>query len=462
MNINNYDVIWNYLATFLKIASAVILFPFILNKLPSETIGIWNIFITITSLAAILDFGFSSTFSRNISYVFTGVTELKIKGHEEILNNNLKVDYSLLKVVIETMKWFYFRVAVLLFIIYISIGSFYVNSLLANFSGSVQEIFISWGIVCILSTYNLYTLYYDSLLIGKGLIKKSKQITILGHITYLVTAIILIQLGFGLIAIVSSQALSIIIIRSLSFKTFFSKEMLQNLAKADIRPKYEILKIISPNAIKIGLTSLGGFMVNKSSLIIGSLFLTLEQIASYGITIQIIGLIGSISTIYLTTFQPKIARFRILKDNKSIKSIYVKGHLFIILTFLLGGTFTSLFGHWILNFIGSDTNLIEVQLIILALIVAFLEINHSSAGTILLSKNEVPFFKASLISGFITIILLIIIFTNFNLGIITMIIAPGIAQALYQNWKWPIEVINELNLTIKDYLKIFEFIKVRS
>jgi O-antigen/teichoic acid export membrane protein len=209
MKTNNRDVIWNYLATFLKIASAVILFPFILNKLSPEIIGFWNIFITITSLAAILDFGFSSTFSRNVSYIFSGVKELKVKGYEEISNNNSEVDYSLLKVVIETMRWFYLRAAILLFIIFSLIGTYYIYILLENFSGNVTEVLISWGIVCLLSTYNLYTLYYDSLLVGKGLIKESKQITILGHTTYLLTAIILIQLEFGLIAIVSSQALSI-------------------------------------------------------------------------------------------------------------------------------------------------------------------------------------------------------------------------------------------------------------
>lgn len=453
MNTNNFDVIWNYLATFFKIASAVLLFPFILNKLPSETVGIWNVFITITSLAAILDFGFSSTFSRNISYVFTGVKELKVKGYEKVVDNNSHIDYSLLRALIETMKWFYLRVALLLLIIFSLIGTYYVSNLLKNFSGDVSEIYISWIIVCLLSTYNLYTLYYDSLLIGKGLIKRSKQITILGHISYLITAIILIQLGFGLIAIVSSQAISIFIIRWLSYRTFFTKKLLKNILKANTRSKKEILNVVSPNAIKIGLTSLGGFMVNKSSIIIGSLYLTLEQIASYGITIQLIGLMSSLATIYLTTFQPKIARLRVLNDNDSIKSIYVKGQFFIILTYILGGTVICCFSSWALEFIGSKTNLIEVKFIFLAIIVAFLETIHSSAGTILLSKNEVPFFKASILSGLFTVIMLIVLFVNLELGILTLIIAPGFTQAIYQNWKWPLEVIKDLNLTISDYFK---------
>ena len=184
------------------------------------------------------------------------------------------------------MKWFDLRMAGLLFIIYSTLGTYYIYSLLNGYSGDETEVYISWAILCVI-IYNLYTLYYDSLLIGKGLIKKSKQILILGHILYLITAAVLIVLDYGLIAIVSAQAISVFIIRWLSFNAFFTKEVLGKIAKVKSKSK-EIFKAIYPNAIKIGLTSLGGFMVNKSAIIIGSLYLSLEEIASYGISIKLI------------------------------------------------------------------------------------------------------------------------------------------------------------------------------
>ena len=223
MNIKNEDVIWNYLATFLKIASSVLLFPFILNMMSPEMVGIWTVFVTINALAALLDFGFSSTFSRNVSYVFSGVKKLK-KGYE-IVNDDLSaIDYGLLKGLINAMKWFYLRMAVLLFIIYSTLGTYYIYSLLNGYSGDETEVYISWAILCVIISYNLYTLYYDSLLIGKGLIKKSKQILILGHILYLITAAVLIVLDYGLIAIVSAQAISVFVIRWLSFNAFLRKK----------------------------------------------------------------------------------------------------------------------------------------------------------------------------------------------------------------------------------------------
>ena len=85
---------------------------------------------------------------------------------------------------------------------------------------------------------------------------------------------------------------------------------------------------------------------------------------------------------------------------------------------------------------------------------SFLETNHSIAGGILLTKNEVPFFKAGIISGIATIVLLFVFLHFTNLGILAMILAPAVSQLLYQNWKWPMEVHSELKITYIDIYKI--------
>jgi O-antigen/teichoic acid export membrane protein len=454
MHITKSDVLWNYGATFLKIASSILLFPIILRMMPSETVAIWTIFITITAFANLLDFGFSSSFTRNITYVFSGVKSLKSSGFETIGKEIVQVDYGLLKGVISSMKWFYGRVAVILFFFLITLGTYYIYTILHNYKGQKDEVYISWIILCILSTYNLYTLYYDSLLQGKGLVKRSKQILIAGQTVYLIIATVLIILGNGLIAIISAQASSIIIVRYLSYQAFFTKEIKQKLLIAMTRSKKEILNAISPNAVKIGLTSLGSFMVQRSAIVIGSLYLPLIDIASYGITMQLIGVIAGLAGIYTATHQPKIAQLRVLNKKDEIKEIYIIGQYVSFLTFLIGGIGLIFIGVWCLNIIGSKTLLIPNMMILVLLVIQLLENNHAVAGGILLSKNEVPFFKASILSGTGTVILLYILFNITDLGIWSMIVAPGFAQAIYQNWKWPMVVIHELNISAKDFISI--------
>jgi len=450
MQIGRRDIYWNYAATFLKIASAVLLLPFILRMMPTEMVGIWSVFMTITTFSALLDFGFNPSFARNVTYVFSGVSKLKVEGFETVTKENQDIDYGLLKGLINAMRWFYLRMAIILFLLLTTLGTYYIHSLLEKYNGNHQEVYVAWAILCIINTYNLFTLYYDSLLQGKGLVKRSKQIVIIGNVVYLSIAAGLILNGYGLVAIVTAQASSVIIVRWLSYHSFFTSELKQLLIKTKPRLKKEVLNAIYPNALKMGLTSLGGFMVQRSALIIGSLYLTLDQIASYGITMQLIAVIGGLASIYIATFQPKIAQLRVEQNMPAIKELYLQGQIVLLATYFAGGVTLLLSGEWALSLINSKTHLMPLWLITLALVLSFIESNITVAGGILLSKNEVPFFKASLISGMFIVIGLLTFFKLFHWGLFIMIIIPILVDLSYQAWKWPMEVIKELNIILKD------------
>lgn len=450
MQITRTDVYWNYAATFLRIAAAALLLPFILRMMPAEMVGIWSVFMTITAFASLLDFGFSQSFTRNVTYVFSGVSNLKAQGFESVLNENQTIDYGLLKGMISAMRWIYLRTSIILFLILATIGTWYIHSLLHDYKGDTLEVYISWGILCTINTYNLYTLYYDSLLQGKGLIKRSKQIVIAGQTIYLIIASILIIAGFGLIAIVSAQASSVIIVRWLSHRSFFTYEIKQKLKETATRQKDEVLKAIYPNAFKIGLTSIGGFMVQRSAIIIGSMYLSLEEIASYGITMQLIAVVASLAGIYTSTYQPKIAQLRVEQNIPAIKELYIKGQFVLVITYIIGGLGLLLFGEWGMKLISSQTQLMPFWLIIIALILSSEQSNLIIAGGILLSKNEVPFFKAAIISGASIVFGLIVFFLLFDWGLLIMLLVPLIVDVSYQTWKWPIEVKKELTISIED------------
>lgn len=443
-NIGRKDVVWNYVATFFQIGAGVILLPFILKMMSSETVGIWTVFSTITSLVSLLDFGFNPSFTRNISYIYSGVKELKKSGIAEI-SEDKNMDFRLLKGAISAMRWFYSRVSVFVLIILLLFGSFYIQHVLKSYAGNKFDAYGAWVLLCVINAYNLYTLYYDSLLQGKGLIKKSKQIMIIGQCVYLLVAIVLIYMGEGLIAIVAAQSLSIVIKRLLSYKVFFSKDLKLKLASINSVDKRQIINAIFPNAFKLGLTSIGGFLVNKSAIIIGSLFLTLDTIAAYGITMQIISILMGLAGVYFLSYLPKLAQYRANNNNFAIKQLYYKSVFVQLLIYVVGGTMFLFAGNWALSLIGSQTKLLGAGMVLLALFISFLESNHSLAASFLLAKNEVPFFIPSLCSGFFALILLWLLLSYSDFGLWSLILAPGIAQAVYQNWKWPMVLIKELN-----------------
>ncbi len=441
--IGRKDVIWNYLATFFQIGAGLILLPFILKMLPSESVGIWSIFTTITSFTFLLDFGFSPSFTRNITYIFSGVNELKKDGILEVESFN-GVNYSLLKGVIYAMRYFYTIISLILLALLLSIGTKYFITVIADYSGDRVDAIIAWFVLCLLNAYNLYTQYYDSLLIGKGLIKVSKQIRVVGQIVYLVIALLLILLGHGLVAIVSAQAISIVIKRILSYKVFFTIEMKSMLNGVKSVNKKKIIGAIYPNAVKLGISSIGGLLITQSAVIIGSTFLSLNDIASYGITNQVVLTISSLAAVYFQSFIPKISEYRIQSNYDMLKKKYISGLLMMILVFLLSGVAFVLFGGPILSFIKSETHLLPSSMIIVLLFFAFLEKNNSLASSFLLANNEVPFYKASFLSGVATVILLYLSLGVFNMGLWGLILAPGFVQMTYQYWKWPLMAVKQL------------------
>ena len=460
--INRKDIFWNYTATFFKLFSSLLLIPLILHKMTSNVVGIWNIFLTISSFLALVDFGFNSTFTRNITYIFSGVQQLTATGHETYIDG-LGYNKSLLKGTIKAMQKFYLRLSGVIFIILITFGTIYIRQILKTYTGNHFEIYIAWVLFVLINTYNLYTLYYEALLLGAGLIKRSKQIIIIGQVLYLAAASVLILLGFNLIAIVAAQVLSVITVRYFSYKTIFTPTFNKSISECKENDSKEIFKSIVPNAVKMGLTSLGGFMVQKSAILIGSLFLTLSEIASYGVTVQIINVIATIALIYHTTYLPKITQLRVLGDTHKISVLYIKGKIIYAALFLIGAILFYNVGSYLLHLIKSNTTLVSSTVMIFLLIIAFIENNIIMASNIILTKNEVPFYKASIASGFLIVLFLFLSFKFTQFGILSMVIVPLVVDIAYQGWKWPLDVIKELGITLVHFKQVsFELLTINS
>lgn len=442
-HIGKREIAWSYVGTAFMIGAGVILLPFILHKMPQETVGIWNIFQTITALVLLLDFGFRPTFARNISYIFSGVKSLQRNGVAHT-TSEAAVDYSLLKGTLLAMKRFYRWMALAVFALLATAGTAYFYYILQKYSGDRQDALIAWILLIAINCYNLYTFYYEALLTGKGYVKRAQQINMLGQAVYLALAIGLIYAGFGLTAIVASQLISTVIRRILTYRVFFTPELKANIELVEPQEPKAILSAISPNAIKIGLTQLGGFMVNKSAILIGSAFLTLEQVACYGITIQVMDILARCATVFYQSYLPKLAQCRAENDLNGLKRYYILCTGSLLAVYAVGSVAWIFLGNWALDIIQSQTHFVPTAMLMVMLLISTLEHNHAVSAGFIMADNKIPFFIPSLVSGAATVLLLWIFLSPLQMGIWGLILAPGIAQLAYQNWKWPSVVIKEL------------------
>lgn len=442
-DIGKREIAWSYAGTAFMIGAGVILLPFILHKMPQETVGIWNIFQTITFLVLLLDFGFRPSFARNISYIFSGVKTLQKEGVAHT-DSDSEVDYGLLKGTLIAMQRFYRYIAIGVFGLLATIGTAYLCYILRKYNGDHQDAMIAWLLLIAINCYNLYTFYYDALLTGKGYIKRSQQINMIGQAIYIALAIGLIYAGFGLTAIVGSQLISTVIRRVMMYRVFYTPELNAHLETAVPNEPKEILSAITPNAIKVGLTQLGGFLVNKAAMLIAPVFVSLELVACFGITVQVMDILARCATVFYQSYTPKLAQCRAENDLDGLKRYYTLCIGSLIAVYIVGGIVWVFCGPWALDLIGSQTQFVPTAMLCVMLVISLLEQNHATSAGFIMADNKIPFFIPSLLSGAATIILLWIFLSPLQLGLWGMILAPGIAQLAYQNWKWPSVVIKEL------------------
>jgi len=452
--INKKDVIWGYLAQFFSIASGIIVLPLILRMLSAEEIGMNYLMLTIGSLVALFDFGFSPQFGRNITYVFSGAQELKKEG---IINacSETGINYRLLSTMIATAKFVYRRLALFSLVIMLTLGSLYIYRITNGFT-NINNSFFIWLVYSLSVFFNIYYTYYSSLLIGKGMIMESRKALVYSRVIYIILVFLFLFLEFGLLGIAIANLIAPFINRMISHFYFFTKELKKEINRFDIskEEKINLFQIIWHNAQKMGLVVISTYAIRKSSLFFAGLFLPLKDIASYGLMLQLGELILIVSSTLFTIYAPKFASLRVLNNtDKLFKELAFTMNIYYIL-FILGFICLVIFVPWLLFLVKSNTVLPAVNIFVLYLLIVFLEGNHSNFASYILSGNSVPFVKQSLLAGGAIIIGSFFSLKYTTLGILGLVLVQGICQLAYANWKWPYVVCKEFHNNFLSFIGI--------
>lgn len=450
MNIGKKDAAWNFVATLLKIGSGLIVLPIIMRYVSREEYGIWTIFLSYSALMNLVDFGFSNSFTRSVTYIFSGARTLQKEG----LNADHfepGVDYNLLKSSISAMQYYYMRIALVFFLFVAGFGSWHLETVLSSAHLLERhDIWIYWALFVCITSYQLYTYYYDALMMGRGYVQRQKQIIVLTQLVNIMIIVIFVLLGFGLGAMVFGLALSVPLGRVLSKKSFYDRHIRSKIQEACAQDRMQIIKTLSVNSVKLGFTLIGGFLVVRASVLIGSIYLPLADIAAFGLTRQLADVVVSVSSVWFQAFYPQITHYRTQQNLVQVKRLYIQSWWFFVVIFVAGTVAILGMGNPVLAWIGSKTFLLPLGMSALLLLTAFLENNHVMAANLLLMENRVPFYKASLVAGGVTVGLMICFLKTTGMGILAMLLAPFIAQALYQNWRWPSMIIRQYAITGRD------------
>lgn len=448
IQIGKRDVAWGYIAIIFNFGTGFFTLPFILSMLSAEEIGMNYLMLTISSLVGLADFGFSQQLGRNLTYTFSGAQSIKKEGVVQSVSSS--VNYHLVAVLIKTAKYIYFRLSIIILLIMLTLGTLYIHYVTDGFSNVPNSLFV-WILFSISVFFNFYYKYYTTLLTGSSLIMQYNKSCIYSKMVYLAVCIPLLFCGFGLLSVVFANFISPFIQRFYSHLSFFTKEMREPL-KNETVSKSEIKEMTITqwyNAKRLGIIFVAQYGINQSGLFLCGLFLSLADIAAYGLLMQLSSaILCSVSKSLFNSVSPLFAKDVVQKNKDALLRHFSLGNFVFLSVFVAGSLIIIFAAPWVLRVIHSNSNLPSVLVMSVFLIDALLDYNHSNFNYIFMAENSYPFMKADIFTGISVVIINFITLYFTDWGLLGVVAGRLLCQLTYNDWKWPLAASRKMGIPL--------------
>ena len=461
VKIGKKDVIWSYLGYFFNLCTNILLMPFILRAVEGNELGLWYTFLSVGTLVNLLDFGFSPTLVRNVTYAWCGAKEIKKEGASELQGN--EPNYTLFFSVLQACKYVSMLIAGMAFLCMLTAGSAYIGYVAREIPFQVYA--PAWLFFSVAVFLNIFYNYWTTSLKGIGAIKQSQISVIVSKIAQIVISLVGLYLGYGIIALALAYMLSGFVLRILSKLYLFHYENIAEqrkkyVAKIQLNELKSLLLKIWYNAKKTGLVSLSAFIITQGNTMICSAFIGLEATASYGLCLQLITVVRGVSQIFFDANQPKMINTKVSGNIEKSKKELSLAMVIYWGVFILAIVALVTIGIPLVRLIRSNTPLPLLMVLFMGSYI-LLEGTHSLFAGYISFSNEVPYVKSSIVSAFFILIgqLFVAIFTDW--GIYALMAVQAFVQLCYNNWHWPMIVLRELHMNLWEmiYLGISELLR---
>lgn len=433
------DLVWGYVAQFLNVGTGILLLPVVLHFLSPADVGLWIVFVTLGSLAQLLEFGFQPTIARNAAYIYGGANSLQKEGLSDRNDPRDGINLTLLSDLIAASRRIYRLIAVIAGALLLTVGTFYISTLIPS-GQSYYSTLLGWCAFAIGYVLFFYFGYINGLLQGRGDVTQASKVVASQRSIFLVLGAVFTAAGGGLLGLGLASMIAALMGRIVAV-IYFNKNsvILPGRLHNDETSAATMARTLWYNASRVGSVQLGAFLINRASILIASTALGVSQAASYSLTLMILlGLASSCGVIAQTNL-PYMSSLQIQGDRAKLIHIYRSIVLISGLTYLFGFTLFFVLAKPALAIIGSSVSLLPDSQTLLLGIILLLEVHHGNAATVLTTANKVPFMAAALYSG-LAIFILSCLFVK-PLGVLGLILSQGLVQLLYNNWKWPSMVL---------------------
>ncbi len=200
----------------------------------------------------------------------------------------------------------------------------------------------------------------------------------------------------------------------------------------------EHLRAMWPTTWRFTLVTLGAWMITLSGTLILGTWVGLSEAGQYGLSLQVLQLCTTVAAVWMSAAIPRLCALRAAGEAGALRRLFTSRWTLGLITFVVLATPAVIFGQHILGIIGTNTRLLEPAMLIAMAVILLLELNHGPlCASFLMTGNQVPFVPAALASGVAIVLGGIALSVGAGLGVWSVIIAQGVVQLMYNNWRWP-------------------------
>lgn len=426
-------VAWSWGFNFLRLASGLLLLPLLLKLLSAKDLGMYYAFLNLFAATTVLDFGLGPTLGRFASYAMGGATRLAAQGLAETAAHP-GPNFPLVWELLVTARALYRILAAAMFVLLGSFGSLLVWHKVAETSSPTLT-WIAWG-VCVLSAVcDLYFSFWNSFLRSLNQVLVSVRIMVLAYALRLALGCGLLLGGAGLLSVPVATLTTSLLIFALSRRACLKfLPAAQRPAQVSWRKHFAILW---PNSWRLGVYFTGIYLGTQASGLICVSVLGLEANASYGLSFQVVTIIGGLATVWTQVKWPYVGQLVARRDLAGIREVLWPRLWLVFLSYGVLAAGALLLGPRLLVWIGSGKTLLPALWFALLALNGLLEQSFSNWCTFIAQGNRLPMLWPSLITSATALGLNFLLVHLPHATPAWLVLGPLTAGLAFNYWYWP-------------------------
>ena len=411
----------------------LLVIPLVLLKWNSAEVSLWLSFSMLLSLGLLGDLGFRPTVTRAVSYAVAGVPMGNENSHVAGSMTSSGDTAERFWRLFSTVRFSYWVLTGGALVLCLFPGVLLVRNIIA-LGGERTSDWCAYGAMILQVLLALNMGRYSGILEGMDQVASVNRLQATINLVRVPVVALLVWAGFGVLA-VSLAGIGLLLVQDRIMRSQALRAVHGRYGHESFKQGFDmsIFRWLWAPAWRSGVISVGGYLIGQGTTIVAAQLPDPAIIASYLLTMRILGFAGQIAKAPLYARLPQLNRLRAQEDIGAFRQFFARRMALILALGAIAIIGINLVGGPLLDLISNSSHglLVGRPLWILSLWL-FLEVHHSAHAQAYMTTNHVPFMWPALLSG--AIVLGAGHFAAKAHGVVGLALVLLLVQLAFNNW----------------------------